>query len=129
MVSSISTGSLRVEPETIHIEPSSEPVDIELTIYGDESLGSQVYNGYIRFLGMSGGTVAVAIKVKAKVTNIVEGQPPPEEAPPEEASTEESEQSSPTPSQSFPILPVVGIAAGTIIIITLIVVIARRWRY
>ena len=75
---------LRMEPETIHIEPSGEPVDIELTIYGDDSLGSQVYNGYIRFLGMTGGTVAVAVKARAKITNIVEGQPVPEEPSPEE---------------------------------------------
>lgn len=127
---------LRVEPETIDIEPSSEPVDIVLTIYGDDSLGSQVYDGYIRFLGMSGGTVAVAIKVKAKVTNIVAGQPVPEEPSPEEtpaeqAATGESEQSSPTPSESssFPVLPVAGIAAGTVIVITLIIVFARRAMY
>jgi len=76
---------LRVEPETIHIESSSEPVDIQITIYGDESLGSQLYDGYVRFLGMSGGTVAVAIKVRAEVTNRVEGSPLPqkiEEVPP-----------------------------------------------
>ena len=126
---------LRVEPETIDIEPSSEPVDIVLTIYGDDSLGSQVYDGYIRFLGMSGGTVAVAIKVKAKVTNIVAGQPVPEEPSPEETPAEEttgeSEQSSPTPSESssFPVLPVAGIAAGTVIVITLIIVFARRAMY
>jgi len=66
---------LRVEPETIHIEPSSEPVDIQLTIYGNETLGSHTYDGYVRFLGMSGGNVAVAVKVKANVTNLVEGQP------------------------------------------------------
>jgi len=66
---------LRVEPETFHIEPSSEPVEIELTIYGNESLGSRVYDGYVRFLGMSGETVGVAVKVKAKVTNLVEGEP------------------------------------------------------
>jgi len=78
---------LRVEPETIHIEPSSEPVDIQLTIYGDESLGSQVYDGYVRFLGSTGGTVAVAVKVKAKVTNVVEGQPIPQETSPSESTT------------------------------------------
>ena len=68
---------LRVEPETIHIEPSDEPADIQLTIYGNETLGSQVYDGYVRFLGMSGGNVAVAVKVKATVNHIVAGQPLP----------------------------------------------------
>jgi len=127
---------LTVEPETIHVDALSEPVDIELTIYGDESLGSQVYNGYIRFLGMTGETVAVAVKVKAKVTNIVEGQPvpeepspeetsPPEEAPPEQVLPEEA----PPATTEFPILPLAGIAAGAAIVITLIVVLVRRPRY
>ena len=49
-----------------------------ITIYGDSSLGSQVYDGYVRFLGLSGETVAVAVKIKATVTHIVEGQPVPE---------------------------------------------------
>jgi len=77
---------LRVEPETIYVEALNEPVDIQLTIYGDESLGSQVYDGYVRFLGSTGGSVAVAVKVKAKVTNVVEGQPIPQETVPESAS-------------------------------------------
>jgi hypothetical protein len=68
---------LRVEPETIHVESSDEPADIQLTFYGNETLGSQVYDGYVEFLGMTGGTVAVAIDVKAQVTNVVEGQPLP----------------------------------------------------
>jgi len=89
---------LRVGPETIHIEPSGEPVDIEITIYGDESLGLQVYDGYVRFLGMTGGTVAVAVKVKAKVTNVVEGQPLPEQSLPEEVVPEPTEQSVETPA-------------------------------
>jgi len=82
---------------------------------------------------MTGGTVAMGIKVRATVNHVATGQPPLEEAPEEttteQAPTGESEQSSPTPSQSFPVLPVAGIAAGTVIIITLIVVIARRYQY
>ena len=66
---------LRVEPTTIHIESSDEPTDIQLTIYGNEILGSHTYDGYVRFLGMSGGNVAVAVKVKATVNHIVAGQP------------------------------------------------------
>ena len=65
---------LTVEPTTIHIESSDEPTDIQLTFYGNETLGSHTYDGYVRFLGMTGGTVAVAVKVKAKVTNVVGGE-------------------------------------------------------
>lgn len=136
---------LSVEPQTIHIERSSEPVDIELTIYGDESLGSRIYDGYVRFLGMSGGTVAVAVKVKAKVTNLVEGETPvlaipeesqmpaptpsaPETAPPEQAPPGPP-PAAPSGTTELPILLLAGIAAGTAIVITLIVVLVRRPRY
>ena len=88
---------LRVEPETIHVEQTGEYAEIEVTIYGDPSLGSQVYNGYIKFTGMSGETVAVAVQVKAKVTNIVEGQAVPEEPDIEENTS--ADQKSNTTSQ------------------------------
>ena len=85
---------LTVEPDIIHVDASGDkPADIQLTIYGNESLGSRVYDGYVRFLGVTGGTVAVAVKVKAKVTNIVGGQPLPEV--PEEAPPESTEEQSP----------------------------------
>lgn len=125
---------LRVEPETIHVEALSEPVDIELTFYGDESLGSQVYDGYVRFIGMSGETIAAGVEVKAKVNHIVAGQPLPEEKPPEEAPPEqEPPPAAPPPArgeaEGFPVIPVAGIAAGAAILITLIVVFARRRQY
>jgi hypothetical protein len=65
---------LTVEPETVYVDALAEPADIEVTVHGDPSLGSQVYDGYIRFLGMSGETISVAVKVKAKMINVVEGQ-------------------------------------------------------
>ncbi|MBA7504336.1 hypothetical protein ES706_02971 [subsurface metagenome] len=65
---------LKVEPTTIHINQSDEPTDIQLTFYGNETLGSQVYDGYVRFLGMSGGNIGVAVKVKAKINHLVAGQ-------------------------------------------------------
>ena len=128
---------LKVEPETIHVDALSEAVDIEVTIYGDETLGSQIYDGYVRFLGMSGGTVAVAVRVRAKVTNIVEGQPLPEEVSPEEVSQPTSAPPgppAPPPTSQpeavgFPVIPVAGIAAGAAILISLIVVLARKNRF
>jgi len=147
---------LRVEPTTIPVTAKEGGTRVVLTLYGDESLGSVVFNGKIRFLAMTGGTVAMGIKVRATVNHIATGEPPLEEAPegnvpleessleqtppeesspeqasPEQAPTGESEQLSPTPSEgsSFPVLPVAGIAAGAAIIITLIIVIARRYQY
>lgn len=72
---------LTVEPETVHVTASEDgtPVEVELTFYGDESLGSQVFNGKIRFLALTGGTIATGIKVRATVNHIVAGQPLPGE--------------------------------------------------
>jgi hypothetical protein len=67
---------LRVSPETIHVEAADNPQDFTLTIYGDPSLGSKIYDGYIRFLGKSGEMIAVAVQVKAHVTNLVAGEKP-----------------------------------------------------
>jgi hypothetical protein len=78
---------LQVEPELLNVDALTEPEDVQLTIFGDESLGSQVYDGYIRFMGLSGETVAVAVKIKATITNIVEGQPLPVVAPEPETGT------------------------------------------
>jgi len=122
---------LRVEPEVLHVDALDEPVDVQLTIYGDESLGSQVYNGYIKFLGMTGETVAIAVQVKAKINHIVAGQPLPQETPREEALPPEEVPAPPGPAETegFPLIPIAGIAAGAAILITLIVVFARRPRY
>ncbi|MBA7699647.1 hypothetical protein ES703_108346 [subsurface metagenome] len=138
---------LTVEPEKVRIRRSDSAKEVVLTFYGNESLGEQTFEGKITFLATGEGNVGFGIKVKAVITQMapaLEETPPPEEAstpaeqaPPEEAPLEESpptgesEQSSPTLSESssFPVLPVAGIAAGTIIIITLIVVIARRYQY
>ena len=133
---------LRIEPEIINVDALDEPVDIQVTIYGDESLGSQVYNGYIRFLGMSGETVAVAIKIRAKVTNIVKGQPLPEEPPAEEPLAEEpSAEESPPPEAApagqgvigdLPLNTVIIIGAGLVFLglIALAISLAvRRPRY
>ena len=162
---------LHIEPEIISVEALNEPVDVELTIYGDNSLGSQVYDGYIRFIAVSGGAATGGVQVIARVTNLVEGETPvpappeesrpvmevsaPEEAPAEEvteASPEETpggaqvvepsqevEKTSPAPTPSvppapsgasgLPILALVGIAAGTIVVVALIFALIRRRTY
>lgn len=123
---------LRVEPMTVPVTAGDEGSKITLTFYGDESLGSQVFEGKIRFLAMSSGNVAVGIKVKATINHIASGQPLPQ---PEEELPETSETipstSPPTPTETteldIPLLA--GIAGGTAIVITLIIVVARRKRY
>jgi len=67
---------LRIEPEVISVEASESPVEVELTIYGDSSLGSKIYDGYIRFIAVSGGAATGGVQVIAKITNIVGGETP-----------------------------------------------------
>lgn len=145
---------LRIEPEVISVEASESPVEVELTIYGDSSLGSKIYDGYIRFIAVSGGAATGGVQVIAKITNIVGGETPVlvseeevvstdlvEEV--EETTEEEEQEEVPilywgeeeaqqvSETKPFPILIVAGIASGTAIVITLIIVIAksRRYRY
>lgn len=78
---------LRVEPSIINVDALSEPVPVELTIYGNHSLDTQVYDGYIRFIAVSGGAATGGVEVRAKITNIADGIAPVEEA--EEPAVEE----------------------------------------
>ena len=118
---------LRVEPETITVDALDEPAEVELTIYGDPSLGSEMYNGYIKFLGMSGEMISVAVQVKAKVTNVVEGQDIPLEADAENE-TADIPSSAPAGMNSMTrniiiIVAVIAICAGLVV---LTVSLARR---
>lgn len=65
---------LRVEPTTIPITKSDDNREVELTFYGNESLGQQTFDGEVRFLALTGGNIASGIIIGAKVTNVVEEQ-------------------------------------------------------
>lgn len=105
---------LRVEPEILHVDAIDEPAEIEVTIYGDETLGSQVYNGYIKFLGMSGDMVAIAVQIRAKVTNIVDGQPVPDA---ESEDIEEALLETSTPATTELPSEIAGLPLNTVILI------------
>lgn len=162
---------LRVEPTTIAVNAPVAGTKISLTFYGDESLGSKIYQGKIRFLASTGSMVATGIKVRATVTNIVEGETPvlveyeaPQSTSPTQQETSSPSQSSQNPSEEpsgvtvlpstetpnmetsgntklplppspsggtgeLPILAIVGIAAGALVVIVLIIVLIRRPRY
>jgi len=125
---------LRVEPQTIHVDASSEPADIQVTIYGDESLGSQVYNGYIMFLGMTGQTLAVGIKTKATINHIVAGQPLPQQAPSGQTPAEGQAPSAPPATQGetgeLPLTTVIIIAAALVfvglLVLSMVLIVRRR---
>jgi hypothetical protein len=67
---------LTVTPANVHVDALDNPQPFTITIQGDPSLGSKIYDGYIRFQGSADGMIAVAVKVKAHVTNLVAGQEP-----------------------------------------------------
>lgn len=127
---------LRVEPETIYVEALSEPVNIQITIYGDESLGSQIYDGYVRFLGATRESVAVAVRVKVKVTNVVEGQPIPQEISPTETTISPSATHSTAPEPVpatlgfsgfvWYIYALIGLAITAIVAVTVVITKRRR---
>jgi len=117
---------LRVEPTTVSVTAKEEGTTVVLTFYGDDSVGSQVFNGKIRFLAMTGGTVAMGIKVKATINHIATGEPLPKTSP---TSPERPSPPTPPPSSSgtkWPVIPLAGIAAGAAIVITIIIMVARR---
>ena len=124
---------LTVEPTTVSVTAKEEGSEVVLTFYGDKSLGSQVFNGKIRFLAKTGGMVAMGIKVKATINHIAAGQPLPQTTPQESPPAPAPPAPAPPPATSgtteWPVVPLAGIAAGTVIVITLIVVLARRRRY
>jgi len=124
---------LRVEPETVRIRRSDTGKKVVLTFYGEESLGEQTFEGKITFLATGGGNIGFGIKVKAVITQtapVLEETPPSEQALPDEAPAPPVPTTSTPPATTeFPILQLAGIIAGTAIVVTLIVVFARRRRY
>jgi len=66
---------LRIEPEVISVKASENPVKVQLTVYGDESLGSKTYNGYIRLIAISDGAATGGVQIITKATNMVDGVP------------------------------------------------------
>ncbi len=134
---------LTVVPTTVSVTAEESGSKIVLTFYGDSTLGTQTFIGKIRFLAITGGTVAMGIKVGATVNHLSSREPLLEEGEVEaskdviwkEASSDEVVEGSgellpvTSESKSFPVLPVAGIVACTLIVITLIIVIAGRRQY
>jgi len=95
---------LTVEPENVSVSAGQEGSKVVLTLSGDETLGSETYEGYIRFLARTGGMVAMGIKVRATVNHIAE-------------------------DGSSPVMPlVIGIAAAAAVVAAVIVLRRRRFR-
>lgn len=63
----------RVEPSRINMTKEDNYRPVELTFYGNKTLEPGVYEGKVTFLAMTGGFVAVGIKIRAKI-NLLEVQ-------------------------------------------------------
>ena len=63
----------RIEPSIINMTSDDVNKPVELTFYGNETLKPGVYEGKVTFLAMTGGFVAMGIKIKAKI-NLVGNQ-------------------------------------------------------
>ena len=61
------TLPFRIEPSTINMTSDDENMPVEITFYGNRTIEPGVYEGKVTFLAMTGGFVAVGIKVKAKI--------------------------------------------------------------
>jgi len=85
----------RVDPSRINMTSGDANTPVELTFYGNETLDPGVYEGKVTFLAMTGGFVAMGIKVRAKINllgEVVEIQEEPEiEAELEQESEPEAE--------------------------------------
>jgi len=92
---------LTVEPEKISVNATAGGTKVVLTLYGDDTLRSETYDGYIRFLARGSGMVAVGIKVRATVNHIAE-------------------------DAAFPALPVVISIAAAAVLAALLIVRRRR---
>jgi len=66
---------LRIEPSVITVQAAENPVSVPLTIYGDESLGFQTYDGYIRLIAVSDGAATGGVQIITKATNITNDIP------------------------------------------------------
>src|SRR4030042_2577898 len=74
----------RLEPSRINMTKGEVNVPVKLTFYGNGTLEPGVYEGKVTFLAMTGGFVAVGIKIRAKINllgetlEIQEPEPEPE---------------------------------------------------
>ena len=60
----------RIEPSRINMTRDDVNVPVELTFYGNETLKPGIYEGKVTFLAMTGGFIAIGIKIKAKINLI-----------------------------------------------------------
>ncbi len=124
---------------------STASVQLWVRIPNNQANASKNYEGWVVVSEKAGGAVAVAVAVRILLSSSEFNPALPEEAPPAPAPTPPAPAPAPTPpapalaptppapapsgTSDFPILPLAGIAAGTVILITIIVLVARRRRY
>ena len=111
----------RVKPSRINMTKDDANVPVKLTFYGNETLTPGVYEGKVTFLAMTGGFVAMGIKIRAKI-NLLGETIEVQEAEPELESEIESrvEETNYTPY-------IIGGVAGGVIAVSLALIVIW-WR-
>ena len=109
------TLPFRIEPSTINMTSDDANMPVKITFYGNETLDPGVYEGKVTFLAMTGGFVAVGIKIRAKINllgealEVQEAESEPEPGPEIEPRVEETNY---TPY-------IIGGVAGGVVVVSL----------
>lgn len=94
---------LTIEPNIVIIDASETTKTFGLTIYGDESLGEQTFEGTINFLPRTNDSVVIGIKVLTTIHQTVD-------------------------RSGTPVMTYVGIGGGCVLLIVLVIAIIIRRR-
>jgi len=105
----------RIEPSRINMTKGDVNAPVKLTFYGNETLKPGVYEGKVTFLAMTGGFVAVGIKIRAKI-NLLGEAPLPGAPEPRPETPFEPQEMSYTPY-------IIGSVAGGVIVASLALII------
>ena len=58
-----------IRPDTFPLSPDDVNTPIEITIYGNSTIDSGQYDGKLTFIGMTGDTVAMGIKIRIEINH------------------------------------------------------------
>ena len=116
-----------IEPSTINMTSDDANMPVEITFYGNGTLEPGVYEGKVTFLAMTGGFVAVGIKIRAKI-NLLGETLETQEAEPESESEPEPEIESRVEEMNYTPYIIGGVAGGVVVVSLALIVIWWRRR-
>jgi len=88
----------RFDPPRVNMSKNDVNAPVEITFYGNETLEPGVYEGKVTLLAYTGGSIAMGIKIKAKINlldEVQEEEPESDDDETNEASEDETDTSNP----------------------------------